>query len=375
MAQKNLAKLLALPYVHMREGALYVRVYYRASDGKYRSKEKRLPADAKPEDAVTLVGELKAKLDVPPAQLDGERMTFQQLLDQYETAHTLAPWYREPLETLNERKIRSLTYADCKRFKEAREAVKRVIPNPDNSKEKIAVARKPATINRELEALRSVLLYAVRHGWLLRSPFTAGPPLIRKSEEDIRQRIPTPEEEARLLAVCVPPRAHLRGLIIATRDTGLRRSALFALDWAMVDWTAGLLKVPKGNQYKRRPNLIGLTARLLAELRALWYARGCPESGAIFDQVKDFKRSYRTACRLAKITGLRFNDLRHGFSTDLMEADISKELAMKVSGHSNLDTHEIYRNVDPRLALRVAEALNKLHAERQIESLTTPEIQ
>jgi len=196
--------------------------------------------------------------------------------------------------------------------------------------------------------------------------------LIRTSEEIRRKRLPTPEEETRLLAACVGKRLHLRALIIATRDTGLRRSAIRALDFQQLDWQTGLLEVPAGNLHKGRPNVIALTARLRTEIEAIWEAKGRPSEGKIFDKVADFKRSYRSSCAAAGISGLRYNDLRHGFATDLMEADIPKRLAMKASGHRNEDIHDIYTNVDGRLARLVADALDKLHERRQQGDVAFP---
>lgn len=361
---KNRERLLALPYIHLRDGVPTARVPYSDSEGKKRFKEKRLPDNATVEDAINLIASIKQEVGANPARLDGAKMTFDVLLAQYKRAHKLPDWYETPLRFFDGRKIATITYADCLRFKEVRQQVTRMIPDPENRKQKLEVPRKPATVHRELEILRGVLLFAVRHGWLDRNPMSAGRPLIEKAAEERRDRLPTPEEESRLLAVCVPPREHLRGLIIATRDTGLRRSALQALEWSMVDWEQRLLKVPIGNRYKRRPRVIGLTHRLWFEFRALWESRDRPAAGAIFNAAKNFKRSFATACRLAGVTGLRFNDLRHGFATDLMEAGVNERLAMKIAGHSNSETHAIYTNVDERLALQVTDALNALHRMR-----------
>ncbi len=362
-------QVLALPRVHERDGALYVRIPYKdPATGKPRSKEKKLPADVTPEDAIAVIAELKARYYSNPAALSGERMLFDELLAEYLKAHPKTPrWYSEPLRFFAGRKIVTLTYADCFRFKTLREQAPRVIRRYESK-----TPRKRATINRELEILRGVLLFAVRHGWLDRNPMTAGPNLIIKGEEEQRDRIPTPDEEERLLAVCVPPREHLRGLIIAATDTGLRRSALLVLRWSMVEWERRLLAVPKGNQYKRRPKLIGLTDRLWTELRALWEQAGRPADGIIFAKAKDFKKSYKTACRLAGIVGLQFRDFRHKFATNLMEAGVNERVAMKIIGHTNATTHQIYTNIDERLALQVADALNQLHAGKQPEQTDWP---
>jgi integrase len=345
-----------IPYLHERDGSLYVRVPYR-SGRKWRSKERRVESR---DEALSAIQEIKVELGMfGPSAFDGERMTFDQLFEEYARAY---PGSRPGssnrdifTEYFSGRRLRSITYADCKRFKAARQA---------HVSTKTNTTRKSATINRELEQLRAILFYALHHGWIRFNPFTAGPPLISKAEETRRDRVPTPEEERRILAHCVKPREHLRGLIIATRDTGLRRSALQALTWSMIDFENRLIRCPAGNVYKQRPALIGISDRLFNELVILFNRSDRAEDSLIFDHVKDFKRSYATACRLAGVSGLRFNDFRHGFATDLMEAGVPLHLAMKLAGHTNPTTHDIYTNVDARLALEVKEKLNRLHEAR-----------
>ena len=227
--------------------------------------------------------------------------------------------------------------------------------------------RKPASINRELELLRTILLYAYRQGWIPRNPFAGGPPLIIKSAEVTRDRIPTAEEEARILAACEedPRRAHLRPYVIATRDTGLRLSALQELTWKCIDWNQRLIRPPQNtNRYKSRPRAIGMTNRLYDELQRLYQVSGSDPAGLVLPEVGSLKRSWTTACRIAGVEGLRFNDLRHGFATDLMVAGIAEHYAMRLAGHSNPEIHKIYTNVDDRMARQAAEALDELHQSR-----------
>jgi site-specific recombinase XerC len=62
--------------------------------------------------------------------------------------------------------------------------------------------RSVAAVNRELEALRSVCRWCVAQGWISRSPFEYGEPVINKSHEASRDRVLLYDEEERLLAVC-----------------------------------------------------------------------------------------------------------------------------------------------------------------------------
>ena len=276
-------------------------------------------------------------------------------------------WYAEPLEEFfGKRKIKSITYGDLVEFRSAREAVKRVAPDPADRTKKIEVDRKTSTVNREMEWLRSIFLYAIRHEWLAKNPFNKGPEtLIPKSEEESSSRIPSPEEEARILAVCIDHRAHLRPILIALKDTGLRKGALLSLAWRSVDLGEGLLEIPKGKVNKGRPEIIAMTARLKAELILLWQKSDKKSESKIFGGQKDFKKAYGTACRLAGVEDLHIHDWRHGYATDPMEANVEEQLALKATGHKNIETHMIYRNIDKRLAKVIAESLDALHAERE----------
>ena len=222
------------------------------------------------------------------------------------------------------------------------------------------------TINRELEVVRSLILYAFNHGWLKFNVWKAGPPLIQKSLETRRTRIPSLEEEERLIAACDGPRAHLRLYVIATLDTGLRKSALQDLTWKDVLWNERMLQVPTARFLnKQRPPLCGLSTRLYFALREAFEQSDKKPESKIFGAAKDFKTAYRTACAAAGIEGLRFNDLRHGYATKLMQAGVPQHLAMKMAGHTNAEIHGIYTNVNAQIAREVANQMDRFHESRR----------
>jgi hypothetical protein len=219
-------EILAIPHTKLIDGQPYVRIAYRDTAGKWRDKARRVNSVA---EAISAIEKIRQEIgDRGPGAYYGEKMTFAELLEECRKAKPIPKWYADPLiEHFGQKRIKTITYGDIEQFKAARSAVKKEFRDPDDPEKMIQLDRKPATVNRELEWLRRILLYAVRHDWLLKNPFQRGPaPLIRKSEEKRRDRVPTPDEEARILAVCVGLREHLRSILIAARDTGLRRGAL-----------------------------------------------------------------------------------------------------------------------------------------------------
>src|SRR5262245_60311192 len=257
-------------YLVPRKGKLYIKVPIgRYPDGTPRHKEKRVYSEAEAMQEIARI--LKEFGESGPGAFVGERMTFDELISQYKRTYpNRHDWYIEPLEKFfGTRKIRTITHADCLRFKAHREAIK----DQKNKNHELSFYRKPATIHREMEALRHVLLFAFDNDWILKNPFKrrrGHRPLIDKTKEKKRKRFPSPDEETRLLAVCVSPREHLRPLIISSLDTGLRRGALQELTWSCVDFSSGLLFIPEGNRYKNRPDCVGMTIRLEATIRELY---------------------------------------------------------------------------------------------------------
>lgn len=108
--------------------------------------------------------------------------------------------------------------------------------------QKIARPRSPATINRYRSLLSHMFTWGVERGYLDRNPFRDGARLLIKAEreDNKRHRRVSPELEAKLLEEAAP---HLRLMIIAALDTGMRRGEMLALTWADVDEKPGWLRL------------------------------------------------------------------------------------------------------------------------------------
>lgn len=91
--------------------------------------------------------------------------------------------------------------------------------------------------NRHLQFLRAMLNYAVANGWLEKNPFQlaggAGSKLIEKSVESQGERSPTFGEKLALVNACCREgqrgNTHLRAILIAAADSGLRKNELLTL--------------------------------------------------------------------------------------------------------------------------------------------------
>src|SRR5262249_8739803 len=152
-----------------------------------------------------------------------------------------------------------------------------------------------ASVNRELELLRSILNYAKREGFIDRTPFEMGAPLISKADETRRDRVCTPDEEAKLLAACTGDRVHLRPILIAAVDTGCRRGELLTLTWSDIDLTQRTINIRAFNTKTMRARSVPISDRLAVELEQLRNTAALETGDAlVFGITDNFKNAWTT---------------------------------------------------------------------------------
>ena len=248
----------------------------------------------------------------------------------------------------------------------------------------------PASINRTLGLLRHMLNWAVGREYLDRTPFRRGTEvLVRLEREDNRRRRRVSEqEEAALLAVASP---HLRSMIIAALDTGMRRGEMLALRFDDVDWKRRLI-VPRGETTKsRRTRVVPIgTSRLLAVLQWLRLdSTGGLKSDdvAIFsnevgEPLKTFKKAWLVAVLKAhgidphwrkgaykdltsecqqrfREINLHWHDLRHEYASRLVERGVPLAQVRDLLGHASILTTERYDNQKLEALQAAAERLEE----------------
>jgi integrase len=354
----------------IKDGKVYARLTYTDAAGKRHDLTRRAESITH---ARELVKQLRRGLDDHGEKtVEGDRVTFRALADVYEKQKLQPARYKgdrkisgrrsylTPLSYLRTltahfgaKRIKSITHADVEKFRNLR------LHTPtDKGRE-----RSIASVNRELEVLRSMFRFAVRQGWIVRSPFETGDALISKADEVHRDRLLTREEEARLLAACAGRRTHLRPLLVCALDTAMRRGEMFKLKWSDVDLDNRLISVRATTTKTARGRTIGMTSRVAAELRRLWEASLQEADGLVFGVTDTVKTSFASACREAGVENFRLHDCRHTAITRMIQAGMPPMQVMKISGHTQMTTFARYVNVDDHAAKRAASALDAFHAE------------
>lgn len=188
-------------------------------------------------------------------------------------------------------------------------------------------ARKPASVNRELECLSRILSYAVECQVLESNPARK----VRKLKQDNqRYRYLSRSEEFALVEALQKAPVYLQSLVIIAIETGMRRGELLELQWDQIDLNLQTIYIKRSKS--GRPRVIPISRRALAALDLVRKT-----SGAVFGRVC-FKGSWATALNRAGIKDFRFHDLRHTAATRWAERGADVYVIAALLGHHCLQT-------------------------------------
>ena len=349
-------------------GDLYGRITWVDSAGKRKQKYRKSISGTKREARQHIKDMLDDLSEQGEKGVVGAKLTFRELAEYFKLHYAIPAEYdragikkagmraykdtRRKLATLTAHfggtKIPDITYGDLAQFKARRLRTPSARKGP----------RSIASVHRELELLRRVLMIAVQHKWLRRNPFRDGDPLINKAEETARERIATKEEEERLLAACDEHhrRRHLRPFLICAFDTGFRAGEIYSLRVCDVDFDDNSVVAVSYKGKRRTERRFGMTTRLASEMRKLVEGKKPEDRVFAFNSVK---RSFGTAKRLTGLPDFRLHDTRHTATTRLISRGMSLSEAGKLMGHSQPATTWRYAHADHATRQRAAELLEQ----------------
>jgi integrase len=242
-------------------------------------------------------------------------------------------------------------------------------------------AKQPATINRDLQRIGSVLTRAVKEGVLSKNPLKGLKPM--KYDKSGRVRFLSAAEESALRDALIaredrmraerirmnthliergeaplPERAgdhldHLRPIVLVALNTGLRRGELFSLKGANVNLDAEMVTVIAATAKSGQTRRVPLNAEALAVLKA-WRKRSANTAaddfvfpGADGARLTNINKSWGGVVKTAKLAGFNFHDLRHTFASRLVGNSIDLNTVRTLLGHKDIETTLIYAHLDP----------------------------
>jgi integrase len=189
-------------------------------------------------------------------------------------------------------------------------------------------ALKPATVNREVDTLKSILSKAVEWGKLLVSPARG---IRRLKVENTRTRILTADEQRRLIQAA--PKK-LRAIILLALITGARIGELLALRWEHVTDRALTFMETKNGRSRRIP----LTPAIEAVLKALPRQHPWVFTNSKTEQpYKSVRQVFDRAVTRAGISSgdVTLHTLRHTALSRMINGNLDDYTVMAISGHSS----------------------------------------
>jgi integrase len=222
---------------------------------------------------------------------------------------------------------------------------------------------KPATVNRELAALKRMFTLAVQGGRLLSKPHI---PMLKERNvrtgfferdqfEAVRSRLP----EA------------LQPLVTFAYYTGWRKGEVLPLEWRQVDRVAGVIRLDAHTTKNDDGRVLPYAA--LPELRMLITAQWqeherLRKAGVICPWVfhrngrpiRSYRKAWQVACTAAGVPGRIPHDFRRTAARNMVRAGIGERVAMQLTGHKTPSVFHRYaivneadlRDAVGRLALR-----------------------
>jgi site-specific recombinase XerD len=259
-------------------------------------------------------------------RLPGEEKTFKEMMDKYLEEHSskkasardFAGYSKKLNSFFGDYMVTEVTPSLIKEYKKKRRED----------------GLKPASINRELAAMKKAFNLAIKEWeWIRENPVMK---VSMEAENNARDRWLREGEEERLLGASP---VWLRELIIFALNTGMRLSEILELKWREVDLSRKTVTVIRSkNGQKRTIPLNEKVSRLLLIKSISRSNEGefvFPSQAYTMLSKYNVGRGFRKAARRAKVQDFRFHDLRHTFATRLVQAGKDLYKVQRLLGHKS----------------------------------------
>jgi len=228
------------------------------------------------------------------------------------------------------------------------------------------------TINRELSALKRMLNLGARQTppKVDRVPYI---PMLK--ENNVRQGF---FEHGEFIALRDALPDYLKGFVTFGYKTGWRVSEITGLTWNKVDLEQGIVRLEPGETKNDDARTVFLDDELQEVFRGQWKTRKETKTLTPYvfpnqdgnGQIKDFRDSWKTACKNAGIGPRLFHDFRRTAVRNMVRAGIPEGVAMKVSGHKTRSVFERY-NITNNHDLKLAAQKQAAYLQAQISTISS----
>jgi len=229
-----------------------------------------------------------------------------------------------------------------------------------------------ATINRELSALKRMLNIGARQTppKVDRVPFI---PMLK--ENNTRKGF---FEHAEFLALRDALPSYLKGFVTFAYKTGWRLTEITDLVWNQIDRDNGIVRLDPGETKNDEARTVYLDDELQEVFNHQWELRKRSQklTPCVFPNmdgtghISDFRGSWNTACKSAKIGKRLFHDFRRTAVRNMVRSGIPEGVAMKISGHKTRSVFERY-NIVNDADLKLAAQRQESYLQAQIDTISS----
>ena len=203
----------------------------------------------------------------------------------------------------------------------------------------------PATKNRYKNVFGKTFKIALADGKVDNNPARM---VEQRAENNARIRFLSEDEERRLRAVIAERFPIHMPEFDVVLHTGMRKSEQFSLDWSQVSLGRKRIKLDKTKNGSNRE--IPLNKTCLKVFEALYAIR--LRNGRIFQSkfgrdLNDPRTWFEIAVREAKVSNLRWHDLRHTFISRLVMKDVNLRTVQELAGHKTISMTTRYAHLAP----------------------------
>lgn len=220
----------------------------------------------------------------------------------------------------------------------------------EDFKTRLIIGRKPATVNRYLEAMSKMFNLCIDYDYIQFNPMKK---VKKLKQENHKIRFLTKEEESRMFEHLED--GYLKNMIICALQTGMRREEIFSLKWANIgDGYIELLKT-KTNKARKIPISSKLKAIFDSVDKTNEYIFINPYTKKPFTNVD---KAFRKLKSNASIENFCFHDLRHTVATRMVEKGIDLLVVKDILGHTSINTTMRYAHPVPENKQKAVEILS-----------------
>ncbi len=247
--------------------------------------------------------------------------------------------------------------------------------------QRVAMGRRPTTINRQTNLLRGALSRAVEWEVIPDHPLkklknlkTDKSPKVRYLTDDERQCLfdVLEERDNELKQARERGNTHrekrgyklfpslmnqaygdrMTPLILLSIYTGVRRGEAFDLCWSNVNLEEGYITISGDTAKSSNTRHIPLSPTVLAALKAWHSQQEEDDSDRVFPaddggRLDNVRKSWATILKQSNITGFRWHDMRHDFASQLVMKGVPLNTVRELCGHASMDTTLRYAHLAP----------------------------